>query len=196
MIFHLHQIWVLLKQDEISSHELNELGLSLYEQGFLIEAQVCWQRAYLLEIWNPDILHNVQSNQEIFWTIPLYFIFVLLSLGLSICIIKVKKMKHLLFCFGIALCLLILGLIQISKKSSFGRVEKDAVLYSQIMGLGESKEVLRGDYAKVIQIHGDELQIELVNNKQRYWISSSLFYTFEPSNRLEKLQSLIEDKHD
>ena len=83
------------------------------------------------------------------------------------------------------------GLFDISQNTLQGRVQQDSILHSQIMGLGESKEVQRGEYAKIIQRYGDELQIEL-SNGDRVWISSSLFYTFEASSRLKKLKGLIE----
>ena len=187
----LLHIWTLLKNNQnISSHELNELGVLLYEQGYFVEAEVCWQRAYLLNIWNSDILHNIQNNQEIFSVIPLDLLCGLSSILLTFCIIKLKNIKYLSGAIIGILLVLIAGLSDISQNSLQGRIQQDSVLHKQILGLGETKEVKRGDYAKVIQSYGDELQIELSNGR-RVWISSSLFYTFEATSRLEKLKGLI-----
>lgn len=185
-------IWTMLKDNQdISSHELNELGILLYEQGYFVEAQVCWQRAYLLNTWDSDILYNIQNNQEIFSVIPLHILCAITSLLLTFCIIKLKKKKQLASAIIIIVFVFLGGLFDISQNTLQGRIQQDSILHSQILGLGESKEVQRGDYAKIIQRYGDELQIEL-SNGDRVWISSSLFYTFEASSRLKKLKGLIE----
>ena len=185
-------IWTLFRNSQdISSHELNELGVLLYEQGYFVEAQVCWQRAYILNVWNTDILHNIQNNQEIFSVLPLHLLCGITSILLTFCIIKLKSIKQLSSAILIIALVFVVGLFDISQNTLHGRIQQDSILHTQILGLGATKEVKRGDYAKVIQSYGDELQIEL-SNGQRVWISSSLFYTFEATSRLEKLKGLIE----
>ena len=87
-------IWTMLKDyHNISSHELNELGILLYEQGYFVEAQVCWQRAYLLNTWNTDILYNIQKQpRNIFGDTVAYLVCYLESLS---CILyhQTKKRK-------------------------------------------------------------------------------------------------------
>ena len=185
-------IWTIVKDSQdISSHELNDLGVLLYEQGYFVEAQVCWQRAYLLNIWSSDISHNIQNNQEIFSAMPLHVLFGLCSVLLTFSILKLKNIKQLFSAIIIIILMLVAGLFDIYQNTLQGRIQQDTMLHTQILGLGETEEVKRGDYAKVIQRYGDELQIEL-SNGQRVWISSSLFYTFEATSRLEKLKGLIE----
>ena len=192
MIYYLNKIWSILS-NEYSSSDINNLGVSLYEKGYIIEAQVCWQRAFLLDFWNSEIGYNIQNNESIFTSIPLPLLCISMSLVLSCCILKIKERWLCVSTIAIVFFIFLGGLLHLSYISHKGRIHQDSIIHTKILGMGESVQVRRGDYVQIIQRHGDEYQIEL-SNTQRYWISTSLLYTFQADNQIEKLQTLAENK--
>ena len=192
MIYYTNEIWSLLS-NEYSSTDINNLGISLYEKGYIIEAEVCWQRAFLLDFWNSDIAYNIQNNTSIFTSLPLPLLCISMSLLLSGCILKIKERWLCVSTIAIVFLIFLCGLFHLSYISHKARIHQDSTIHTKILGMGESVQVRRGDYVQVIQRHGDEYQIELVNH-QRYWISTSLLYTFQADNEIEKLQTLAEYK--